>query len=42
VAHDNTVESDMVANAEIGIKGKGSLTRVQRPGLLTQLFQAIF
>ncbi len=42
VAHDNTVESDMVANAEIGVKGKGSLTRVQRPGLLTQLFQAIF
>lgn len=42
VDHNNSVQSDLVANAEVGIKGKGSLTRVQRPGLLTQIFQAIF
>jgi flagellar L-ring protein precursor FlgH len=36
------VLSDLVANAEVGIEGKGALTRVQRPGVLTQIFQVLF
>ena len=39
---DNAVQSDLVANAEVGIEGKGALSRVQRPGLLTQIFQVLF
>ena len=38
----NQIRSDQIANAEIGIKGKGSLSRLQRPGMLTQVLQAIF
>ncbi|WP_024822532.1 MULTISPECIES: flagellar basal body L-ring protein FlgH [Aminobacterium] len=39
---NNTIASDKIANAEIGIEGKGALSKVQRPGLLTQILQAIF
>jgi len=42
VTPDNTIGSDNVANAELFVEGKGTLSRVQRPGLLTQLLQAIF
>jgi flagellar L-ring protein precursor FlgH len=42
VKPDNTIDSTLVANAELGIQGKGALSRVQQPGLLTQIFQAIF
>ncbi len=42
VGPDNTVDSTVVANPELGIQGKGSLSRVQQPGLLTQILQAIF
>lgn len=38
----NQIQSDLVANAEISIKGKGVLSRIQKPGLLTQVLQAIF
>ncbi|MDK2959485.1 flagellar basal body L-ring protein FlgH [Aminivibrio sp.] len=38
----NQISSDKIANAEIGIKGKGALTRLQKPGILTQIFQTIF
>jgi len=38
----NHIRSDLIANAEIGIKGRGSLSRLQRPGILTQILQAIF
>ncbi|MGI6253691.1 MAG: flagellar basal body L-ring protein FlgH [Aminivibrio sp.] len=38
----NQISSDKIANAEIGVKGKGALTRLQKPGLLTQILQAIF
>jgi len=38
----NQIRSDLIANAEIGIKGKGSLSRLQKPGILTQILQAIF
>ena len=38
----NRIPSDRVANAEIGIKGRGALTRLQKPGILTQILQTIF
>jgi len=38
----NQIRSDLIANAEIGIKGQGSLSRLQKPGVLTQILQAIF
>lgn len=38
----NQISSDKIANAEIGVKGKGALTRLQKPGLLTQILQTIF
>lgn len=38
----NQIQSDLIANAEIGIKGKGALSRLQKPGILTQILQTIF
>ena len=38
----NRISSDLVANAEIGVKGRGALTRLQKPGILTQILQTIF
>ena len=38
----NQISSDKIANAEIGVKGKGALTRLQKPGILTQILQTIF
>ena len=38
----NKIRSDLVANAEIDIKGKGTISRLQKPGILTQILQAIF
>jgi flagellar L-ring protein precursor FlgH len=42
VAHDNTVDSSRVANAELVVNGKGIVSRTQRPGLINQILQAIF
>jgi flagellar L-ring protein precursor FlgH len=42
IAHDNTVDSARVANAELICNGKGVITRTQRPGLISQILQAIF
>ena len=39
---NNNIASDRIANAEISISGRGSLTRIQKPGLLTQILQTIF
>jgi len=38
----NQIRSDLIANAEIGIKGRGTLSRLQRPGILTQILQVLF
>jgi flagellar L-ring protein precursor FlgH len=38
----NRIRSDLVANAEINVRGKGAITRLQKPGILTQILQAIF
>jgi flagellar L-ring protein precursor FlgH len=42
IATDNTVPSSKVANAEISVDGKGSLSRTQRRGLITQILHALF
>jgi flagellar L-ring protein precursor FlgH len=42
VAHNNTVDSSRVANAEMMVRGKGIVSRTQRPGLINQILQAIF
>ena len=39
---NNQIRSSLIANAELGIKGRGALSRTQRPGLITQILQAIF
>ena len=42
IGHDNTVDSNRVANPELLFNGKGVITRTQRPGLINQILQAIF
>jgi len=42
VNFNNQIRSSLIANAELGIKGRGALSRVQKPGILTQVLQAIF
>ena len=42
VNSNNQVRSSLIANAELGIKGKGALSRTQKPGIITQVLQAIF
>ena len=42
IAHNNTVPSSRVANAEISVGGRGIVSRTQRPGLINQILQAIF
>jgi flagellar L-ring protein precursor FlgH len=39
---NNQVRSSLIANAELGIKGRGALSRTQKTGLLTKVLQAIF
>lgn len=42
VSADNTVLSSNVADAQLRIDGKGPLTRKQRQGILTQVFNFLF
>ncbi|QTX33759.1 flagellar basal body L-ring protein FlgH [Aminithiophilus ramosus] len=42
VGPDNSVASDRVANATLSVEGKGSVGRLQKPGILTQILQTIF
>jgi flagellar L-ring protein precursor FlgH len=42
IAHNNTVPSSRVANAEVVVGGKGIISRTQRPGLINNILQAIF
>ncbi|MCL2010166.1 MAG: flagellar basal body L-ring protein FlgH [Synergistaceae bacterium] len=39
---NNQIRSSLIANVEIGVKGRGSLSRTQKPGIITQVLQAIF
>lgn len=42
INHANRVASDRVANPEITVSGKGTISRTQRPGVISQILQAIF
>jgi flagellar L-ring protein precursor FlgH len=42
VAHNNVVDSSRVANSEVIVNGKGVISRTQRPGLISQVLQAVF
>lgn len=42
VAQDNTLSSNMVANAQIEVFGKGPVERTSRPGLLNRIFEFLF
>ena len=39
---DNQINSSLIANAEIAVKGRGVLSRTQRPGIITQILQTVF
>ena len=39
---DNQINSRLIANAEIAVKGRGILSRTQKPGIITQILQTVF
>lgn len=42
VNSDNQISSRLVANAEISVKGRGIISRTQKPGIITQILQTVF
>ncbi len=42
VNSDNEIQSELIANAEIAVKGRGMISRTQRVGVVTQILQAVF
>ena len=42
VTSENKISSQLVANAEIAVKGRGAISRTQRVGVITQILQAVF
>lgn len=42
VTADNQIDSQLVANAEISVKGRGMISRTQKVGVITQILQAVF
>lgn len=38
----NQINSSLIANAELAVKGRGTVSRTQRVGLITQVLQAVF
>ena len=39
---DNQINSQLIANAEIAVKGRGILSRTQKVGIITQILQTVF
>ena len=39
---DNQISSKLIANAEIAVKGRGVISRTQKPGVITQILQTVF
>ncbi len=39
---DNEINSQLIANAEISVKGRGVISRTQKPGVITQILQTVF
>ena len=42
VNSNNQIRSELIANAELAVKGKGAISRTQKPGIITQILQMIF
>ena len=42
VTADNQINSSLIANAEIAVKGRGVISRTQKVGLITQILQTVF
>jgi flagellar L-ring protein precursor FlgH len=42
VDSNNQIRSNLIANAELAIRGRGALSRTQKPGIITQVLQAVF
>ena len=42
VNSDNQIQSSLIANAEISVKGRGVISKTQRPGVITQILQTVF
>ncbi len=42
VNSDNQIKSELVANAEIAVKGRGIISRTQKPGIISQILMAVF
>ncbi len=42
VNSDNQINSRLIANAEISVKGRGIISRTQKPGIITQILQTVF
>ena len=39
---DNQINSSLIANAEIAVKGRGTISRTQKVGIITQILQTVF
>ena len=39
---DNQISSQLIANAEIAVKGRGIISRTQKVGVITQILQTVF
>ena len=39
---DNQINSSLIANAEIAVKGRGVISRTQKVGVITQILQTVF
>ena len=39
---DNQINSSLIANAEIAVKGRGVISRTQKVGIITQILQTVF
>ncbi|MBR1418258.1 MAG: flagellar basal body L-ring protein FlgH [Synergistaceae bacterium] len=42
VNSDNQINSSLIANAEIAVKGRGIISRTQRPGIVSQILMTVF
>ena len=42
VTADNQINSSLVANAEMSVKGRGMISRTQKVGVITQILQTVF
>lgn len=39
---DNRIQSNLIANAELAVKGRGTVSRTQKLGIISQILQIVF